>query len=180
MRVGRLGRATGLVLASIVAGVGGVLVTTAGTAQAYGTGRVCMFNATEGAFTAGHVGFAFRVGPADDWIYGATESPTYNWWAETNQATMINRFKSQGGAGYYDSFRCRDTGNSSVGSAKNKMLALFGQRYDVGANNCLTRSVEIFWAYDISLGDLWGAAGTGPNFYYDNYLFGFGPRAYLH
>ncbi|WP_433172257.1 hypothetical protein [Actinoallomurus sp. CA-150999] len=157
----------------------GLGLATARPAQALGAGRACMFRASEGAANLGHVGWAFRVGPADDWIYGATENDSWNWQQESNYATMLNTFRTTNGPHYYDDFRCRNTGNSSVTAAKNKVNQVYGRPYNVINDNCLTRSVEIFKAYDISFNNLPPAQGEPPNLYFgimltdfegDNYL----------
>ncbi|MCX5063879.1 MULTISPECIES: hypothetical protein [unclassified Streptomyces] len=160
--------------AAVAVVVGGVTLAAADPATAVGAGRVCMFNATEGAWIAGHVGWAFRVGGADDWIYGATEDPSHNWQKESNWKTMLDTFRAQGGKGYYDTYRCRNTGHSSVTAAKDEVKSAYSRPYDAGTDNCLTRSVEFFLAYD---SDLWNdlplSSYTGPNWYYDNDLGGF-------
>ena len=153
---------------------GGVSLAAAAPAAALGAGRVCMINATEGAATAGHVGWGFRVGGADDWIYGASEDADHNWQKESNWKTMLDTFRVQGGRGYYDTYRCMNTGHSSVTAAKNEVKAAYSRPYDLGRDNCLTRAVEFFTTYD---SDLWSnlplASYTGPNWYYDNDLHGF-------
>ncbi|GAA4639784.1 hypothetical protein GCM10023196_102780 [Actinoallomurus vinaceus] len=165
-----------MVMALALVGLG---LATARPAHALGKGRACMFNATEGANGLGHVGWAFRVGPADDWIYGATESASWNWQRESNYATMLATFRTTNGRGYYDHFRCKDTTNSSVTAAKNKVNQVYSRPYNVVNDNCLTRSVEIFKAYDSSFNNLGNGIGNGPNWYYDNQLIGFGGRIYL-
>jgi hypothetical protein len=164
------------ILAALAAGFG---IATSGPAYALGAGRVCMFNATEGALTAGHVGWAFRVGSADQWIYGATENASWNWQQQSNWAGVIATFEVTNGASYYDHYRCENTGGSAVTAAKNKVNEVYGRPYNVAWDNCLTRSVEIFKAYDSSLNNLPDAAFIGPNWYYDNDLVGFEPRTYL-
>ncbi|MEV4754871.1 hypothetical protein AB0J86_07130 [Micromonospora sp. NPDC049559] len=181
MRTGTRGRIRRIGAAALaaVAATMGLDVVGAAPARALGAGRVCLFNATEGAGTAGHVGWAFRVGTADDWIYGATENADWSWRREGNWSSALATFDVTNGDGYYDHYRCRDTPSSSVGAAKSKVDEVYGRAYHLLWDNCLTRSVEIFKAYDGALADLPYAGGTGPNWYYDNSLVGFGGRAYL-
>lgn len=174
-RIGRnaMRRLSLLTLAGTVV-AGGVSLATAGPAAALGAGRVCMFNATEGALTAGHVGWAIQVGGADDWIYGATEDASHNWQKESNWKAMLNAFRVQGGKGYYDTYRCKSTSHSSVTAVKNEVKAAYSRPYNLYTDNCLTRAVEFFVAYDSDLSSSFPLASyTGPNWYYDNDLGGF-------
>lgn len=172
------------VAALAILAVGAGLALGAAPAQALGTGTVCMFNAPSGAqlgpANMGHVGWAFRIGGTQGWEFGATENASYNWRDSGDQTTMFNTFKGLRGhgiaTGYYTQWRCRNTANSSVTAASNKVNELYGQSYDLLWNNCLTRSVTIFQAYDSSLNDLPGAGATGPNWYFDNELTNFGAK----
>ena len=175
----RLRRLSTVAIATVTAALGaGVAMST--PAHALGPGRVCMFNATEGAvLRAGHVGWAFRVGGEDRWIYGATENDTWNWQREGNWASVLATFNTTNGNDYYDHFRCKNTSGSAVTAAKNKVNEVYSRPYNLLWDNCLTRAVEIFKAYDGSLNSLPGGGATGPNWYYDNSLYGFEGRNYL-
>ncbi|CAM3762078.1 hypothetical protein KIPE111705_23760 [Kibdelosporangium persicum] len=160
------------------------LTVAAVPAQALGPGVVCMFNAPTGAPVGparmGHVGWAFRIGDSQSWNFGATESASYNWRDSGDLNTMFDTFRGLRGKGitrgYYTQWRCKDTPNSSVGAASNKVSQLYGQSYDALWNNCLTRSVAIFKAYDSSVSNLPSGGATGPNYYFDNLTYGFGPK----
>jgi len=177
-------------VALLGATIGTATVTTA-PAQALGAGAACMFNAPTGAqlvpwlgVNAGHVGWAFLEGGTKTWEYGATESATNNWRASGNEQQMFDAFYGLSGhgihTGYYTKFRCKQTANSSVGAASNEVNRLYGQTYSGPDNNCLTRTVSIFKAYDSSFGGMDIGSWVAPNFYFDNLnAVGFGPAQTL-
>lgn len=97
-------------------------------------GRACMFHAPNGGFLlglVGHVGWAFRDGTGDTWIYGATENTggpggeasayidpgdpeaTQSWQASGTWAQVLAAFHSgtnaDVGPGYYQQYRCQNT-----------------------------------------------------------------------
>ena len=179
----RIRRAVVLGVTIAAAAIG--TAVAAAPAQALGPGTVCMFNAPSGADVGvgklGHVGWAFREGGTTNWLLGATESPTFNWRDHGDQNTMFNTFRGQRGHGiarhYYAQWRCKDTPGSSVGAASAKVDQLYRQQYNGLFDNCLTRTVAIFKAYDGSLNGLASGAATGPNFYFDHLDgAGFGPK----
>jgi hypothetical protein len=160
---GRIGRraAALLVTAGLVSAGLGLI---AGPAMALGPGRVCMFFAPSGANWLGHVGWAFEEGKKDNWIYGATENPDGNnhgpnpdkattgswsysapWWRVLSDFRANKDFH---GAGYYQYYRCTNTGGSSVGAAIRMADATQYDGFDGVANNCLTKAVRIYRAYD--------------------------------
>jgi hypothetical protein len=180
MRFARLGRAVRhlgtarrlyapLIAAAVVAG--GLTVGTASPAAALGAGRVCLFNAPSGAEIGGsflgHTGWAFRVGTADDWIFGATENYDWNWSDEGSWNHALSTFKVAHNPGYYTRYRCKNTPNSAVGAAINTYIAGFNRDYNGLEDNCLSRSVEVFKAYDSSLSGLGDGKSTPPNSYYN-------------
>jgi hypothetical protein len=172
---------TGLAFSAAAVGI----AVGAAPAQALGPGTVCMINAPSGADVGvgklGHVGWAFLEGGTSNWLFGATESPTFNWRDHGDVNTMFNTFRGLRGKGiaqhYYTQWRCKSTGGSSVGAASTKVDQLYRQQYNALFDNCLTRTVAIFKAYDSSLSGLASGAATGPNFYFDHLDgAGFGPK----
>lgn len=168
---------------SIVVAIIGMAVVATTPAYALGAGTVCMFNAPSGAALGplhlGHVGWAFREGPTTTWEYGATENASTNWRGRGDQNAMFNAFRQRKGNAtpYYTQWRCEASPYSSVGAASAEVDQLNKQTYSLLDDNCLTRSVEIFTAYDGSTFDyLPPAADTSPNAYFDNLDgYGFGP-----
>ena len=175
---------------------------TSTPAYALGAGQVCLFNAPSGAPTPvgnmGHVGWAFLEGGTTNWTYGATENRSGQWTVDAGQNTdswIKNGTWSQVTAdfknalsinghyyhdhGYYTQYRCRNTAQSSVGAAVNEARTQQNNGYNFINNNCLTKSINIFWSYDNSLHDLPYAGTTGPNWYFDNELTGFGAKVAL-
>lgn len=135
-------------------------------AYAYGPGRVCVFYAPTGAdvhsasgtIYAGHVGWGFRVGQQDSWVYGATEGPSNDptsgngaWMSTGDEATMYYTFQNYGQTRYYTLYTCKDTLTSAVGSAVQTAQKIPNQGFDGLTNNCLTDAVQILDAYDSSL-----------------------------
>ncbi|MFE2070544.1 hypothetical protein ACFXDH_50705 [Streptomyces sp. NPDC059467] len=173
-------------------------------AHALGAGRVCFFKAPTGApigpsghqLMFGHAGWAYRVGSSGTWVYGSTENnsgkPTISagqntdsWsrtgsWAQVTAdfkgALTINGHHYHN-AGYYTQYRCRNTNTSAVGAANTTAAQQLGNGYDWFSNNCLTKGVQIFWAYDSSLRavppasnpkGIGSGVGVGPNWYIDH------------
>ena len=159
------------------------VVNAARPAQALGPGEVCMFNAPSGADGLGHVGWAYLIGGTSNWIYGATEEPNQSWHETGSFADMLSAFSDAGNyhaAGYYQYYRCETSPNSSVGAADNQVAEGEASGYNVIDNNCLTKAVAIFKAYDSgTFGSLYNGDSVGPNWYFDNALGNFGPRENL-
>jgi hypothetical protein len=171
------------IAACIVVSIIGMAVVATTPAYALGAGTVCMFDAPSGAdlglMEAGHVGWAFREGNTTTWEYGSTENASTNWRGRGDQNAMFNAFRQrQGNANpYYTLWRCHASPNSAVGAASAKVDQLYNQRYNALFDNCLTRSIEIYKAYDGStFGGMSSGAITSPNRYFNNLGgFGFGP-----
>ena len=108
----------------------------------------------------GHVGWAFRDGGGDTWVFGATENTGGKWqidpgapantqsWKKTGTWTQVlQAFRSDvnynRGRNYYQSYRCISIRTSDPPAAKAQ--ANLGQRngYNFTFENCLTKSVEI-------------------------------------
>lgn len=160
-----------------------VTTTCAGlilSAQALGPGKVCMFNAPAGAYGLGHVGWGYLVGGTSTWVYGATEDPGKNWHTSGTWQQMLAAFKGAGtfhAAGYYKYYKCEGSPHSSVGAANKQVAAGEASGYNVDWDNCLTKAIAIFKVYDSSTyGDLGDGKGWGPNFFFDNEMYGFSNR----
>jgi hypothetical protein len=159
------------------------ILTTASlvfTAHALGAGKVCMFNAPSGAYTLGHVGWGYLVGGTSTWVYGATEEPGENWHTSGSWPQMLASFKDSGdyhNAGYYLYYKCQTSPTSAVGAANKQVAAGEASGYNWDNDNCLSKAVAIFEAYDGSTFDYLGnGKGWPPNFYFDNELSGFSQR----
>jgi hypothetical protein len=171
------------IAACIVVSIIGIAVVATTPAYALGPGTVCMFNAPSGAeigpLHAGHVGWAFREGNTTTWEYGATENASTNWRGRGDQNAMFNAFRQRQGNAtpYYTKWRCHASPYSSVGAASTKVDQLNKQTYNLLNDNCLTRSIEIFKAYDGStFGHMEQGGGASPNRYFDSLDgYGFGP-----
>lgn len=151
------------------------------TASAATPGRACLFNSPNGVSAngiVGHMGWAFKSGAGDNWVYGATEgtgSPlvdagknTNTWqrngtWDDVLYAfgSGINNGK---GIGYYTSYRCKDVRSSEPTLAYNQAITAARSGYHVLNDNCLTKAVDILRVY--GLADMHRAASTAPNSYY--------------
>jgi hypothetical protein len=130
----------------------GVAFAPSATGDAATTGRVCMFDAPKGALYLGHVGWAFRGSDGSDtWDYGATLS-SGNWEKHGSQQQMLRAFTSSTDSGGYQSYRCKDTGADDQSAAEATATAGFARPYNLVDDNCLTRSIQIFKAYDGSGG----------------------------
>jgi hypothetical protein len=166
-------------------GVAGVQATHATPALALGAGRVCLFNAPTGAriiaLNAGHVGWAYRVGGQDQWVFGATEDPTASpvvlaganngTWSQTgNWTTVVSTFQNGGpyhrNSNYYTQYRCTDWPSSAVGAANAMVSTVTHNGYLVTNNNCLTKALDIFRAYGVN--NLPSGDSVFPNFYFDH------------
>lgn len=142
-------------LASLASAVAtGVAFAPAATADARiagaPAGRVCMFDAPKGALTLGHVGWAFRWSDGS-WGYGATMED-HNWQKHGSEQQMLHDFATSNDSGGYRSYRCTNTAADNEGSAESAVTAGFARTYNVLDDNCLTRSIQIFKAYDGSGG----------------------------
>jgi hypothetical protein len=130
----------------------GVAFAPSATAAAETTGRVCMFDAPEGALHLGHVGWAFRWSDGSDtWDYGATLD-SGNWEKHGSEQQMLHDFAASDDSGGYQSYRCKDTAADDQGAAEAAAAAGFARPYNLVDDNCLTRSIQIFKAYDGSGG----------------------------
>jgi len=143
-----------VVLASTV--TTGVAFASPATADSVRTGamsgRVCMFDAPKGALDLGHVAWAFRGSDGSGtWDYGATLQD-HNWEKHGSEQQMLQDFATTDDSGGYQSYRCKDTAADDQGAAEAAVTAGFARPYNVIEDNCLTRSVQIFKAYDGSGG----------------------------
>lgn len=139
-------------------------------------GRVCMFLAPEHVFGLGHVGWAYRETDGATWEFGATSGADSSWHKSGPFTEVLTGFRNGGdSSGPYRTYRCKDTvGHDDVRAAA-KVDQLEAEQYDIFTNNCLTRSLEVFQAYDDSGGLAALGAGrlTAPRWYFDNDLAGF-------
>ncbi|MEY9927426.1 hypothetical protein ABH926_002051 [Catenulispora sp. GP43] len=158
MRIRRRRTAT-VALATFAATVtAGVAVAPAAAATAAAadphaaTGRVCMFDAPKGALSLGHVAWAYRWSDGSDtWDYGATLAD-HNWEKHAPEQQMLQDFATLNESGGYKSYRCKDTAADDQSAAEAAVAAGFARPYNLAEDNCLTRSVQIFKAYDGSGG----------------------------
>jgi hypothetical protein len=172
-------------------------VSPAGARAPAAGGMVCMFQAPTGAhligLNAGHVAWAYRWANAAGgrWDFGATEHGGVVWNRNGTWDEMLGVFRSRtrpdGDPGpYYTRYRCAHTGGADQAAARRKRAELDHLPYSLLNDNCLTRSIEIFKAYDSSGGlnilstgkaDNWQLAT--PNDYFAEDLTGFGPARSL-
>jgi len=149
-------------------------------AYALGPGEVCMFDAPTGAYLLGHVGWAYLVGGTSTWIYGATEEAGESWHESGSFTNMLSAFRGAGpyhDAGYYKYYRCRTSPNSAVRAADQQVTQGEASGYNWDYNNCLTKSIAIFKAYDSgTFGGLYDGVSVPPNAYFDDALTDFGPQ----
>lgn len=156
MRIRYRGTAT-VALAALTATVTtGIAFAPSATADARSTrattGRVCMFDAPKGALSLGHVAWAFRWSDGSDtWDYGATLANS-NWEKHGTEQQMLHDFATANDSGGYQSYRCKDTAADDQSAAESAVTAGFARTYNLVDDNCLTRSIEIFKAYDGSGG----------------------------
>jgi hypothetical protein len=157
--------------ASVTTGVSAGVAAAAPPAVA---GRVCMFDAPQGALSLGHVAWAFRWSDGSDtWDYGATLSD-HNWEKHGSEQQMLQDFTTLNESGGYKSYRCLDTAADDQSAAEAAVAAGFARPYNLGEDNCLTRSVQIFKAYDGSggLNGMPDGKFVFPNAYYNYDLSG--------
>ncbi|MER5728342.1 Tat pathway signal protein [Streptomyces sp. NPDC002138] len=138
-----------------------------GTAGAATGGQVCLFLDKEGApilgRTYGHVAWAIRDPKnTNHWIWGATEGGKLHIPAGQNNGSWIKggtwddlhkSIKPDGHhrAGYYDAYRCINTAGGDLGAAQRTFRNMKDNGYDIGFNNCLTKSIAIFRKYSPAL-----------------------------
>ncbi len=121
-------------------------------------GRACMFYAPASIISeeVGHVGWAFRLTADDRWEFGGTE---YIWakdnWIKTGTwRDVLASFKSPPvKASRYMTYRCLDWPKAWMDpvAADKTARAAHSRPYTLTIDNCLTRSVEVFNAYGLSL-----------------------------
>jgi len=176
MRIGTRRIAVGV--ATLFAGIVTSTVTTTGAANASTapatSGRVCLFDAPNGAWGLGHVAWAYRwADGTDTWDYGATLQ-SHNWRRHGSEKQMLHDFATVDEAGRYRSYRCKDTAADDQSAADKTVTAGFAREYYLATDNCLTRSIEVFKAYDGSggLNRLAGGRFVFPNAYYNYELSG--------
>jgi hypothetical protein len=139
-----------------------------------------MFLAPDHVFGLGHVGWAYRRGDGRNWDYGSTKGTTSSWRKSGAFADVLTGFRdAKDSSGPYTSYRCRNTDGRDPDRASAKADQVAAEPYDILTNNCLTRSLEIFEAYDTGgdLNSLGEGKLTAPRWYFDNDLDGFEPAA---
>ncbi|MCX5398947.1 Tat pathway signal protein [Streptomyces sp. NBC_00102] len=132
-------------------------------------GRACLFLDKEGARfagrTYGHVAWAIRDPKhAEHWIWGATEgyrgkaviaagSENGSWikGGSWNDLRASLRRDGRHRAGYYDAYRCINTAGGDLKAAQRTFRTGKSSGYNVGLNNCLTKSIAIFRTYSPAL-----------------------------
>jgi len=166
-----------------------LLVAPVSTAPAHASetsagGEICMFQAPTGAERLGHhwghVGWAYRWANGNKWDFGATERAGDVWNANGTFSQMLDRFRiprSATGHQYYRYYKCGYTTLALQSAAFRMRAQLDTEDYHVRYNNCLTRSLMIFKAYDDNgeLDDLGDGSDTSPNWFFDT-MQGFGDR----
>jgi len=185
MRI-RLSRTATVPLTALASAVA-IGFTTTPTAMALSkltattTGRVCMFDAPNGAFWLGHVAWAYRWSDGSGtWDYGAT-SESRNWRKHGSEQQMLQDFTTSTEGGGYRGYRCKDTAAGDQNAASAAVTAGTARSYNLTEDNCLTRSVEIFKAYDGSggLNGLPDGKWIFPNAYFNYDLAGWGDEQKL-
>jgi hypothetical protein len=176
MRIGS--RRIAVAVATLLAGIVTSTVTATGTATALtatsSAGRVCLFDAPDGAWGLGHVAWAYRwADSTDTWSYGATLQ-SHNWRRHGPEQQMLHDFATLDESGGYRSYRCKDTAADDQSAADTTVAVGFARHYDLATDNCLTRSIEVFKAYDGSgsLNGLDDGRFVFPNAYYNYELSG--------
>jgi Ricin-type beta-trefoil lectin domain-like len=174
-------------------------ITVAPPAHALGPGRACIFLQPAGApvlgDNRGHVGWGYRIGDSDQYIFGATENPSgaYHiaagknagmWTAQGTWSQMLNAFRNQpyfpvvsGGPprpyNAYTKYKCYDTPTSSVTAANNEVNVVKAAGYDGLGNNCMNHAYRILKAYGTpSLQDPDDIANWEPRSWYANHTTG--------
>ncbi|NUR59267.1 MAG: hypothetical protein HOV87_11440 [Catenulispora sp.] len=164
-----------------VAMAAGAVVSASGTvAAAAPAGRVCMVDAPDGALGFGHVAWSYRDADGSGWDYGATLQ-SHNWRRHGSEQQMLHDFATMDESGGYRTYRCTDTAADDQRAADAKVVAGFARPYSLATDNCLTRAIEIFKAYDRSggLNGLEPGRFTFPNAYFNYELTGWGPETKL-
>lgn len=120
-------------------------------------GRVCMFEAPDGAYGLGHAAFAVKVrGEANHWIYGSfgslNDAPKAGWikggtWEQARSHFTSVRDQDHGGARYYTRYRCVNTKDGDVKRAQSWYGAVKSRGYNAIDNNCLHMSMAVFKGY---------------------------------
>ncbi|MEV6675082.1 hypothetical protein [Streptomyces sp. NPDC051162] len=180
-------------LVTFLAATSATALATSPPAQADTPGRVCMFQAPTGAefdgHHAGHVGWAYRWDNGSGrWDFGATENAREVWNLNGTWDEVLSTFRHRSNPNhtpglYYTRYRCINTRGHDQHAAFVKRDQLDHTKYVIqgapwgdATNNCLTRAVEIFKAYDNS-GDLnrlnSGKTLIWPNKYFADNLDGF-------
>ena len=175
MAAGAVATGSGTAVAATVA------AATVAAAASAPAGRVCMFDAPDGALGFGHVAWSYRdADGSDGWEYGATLQ-SHNWRRHGSEQQMLHDFATMDESGGYRSYRCTDTAADDQSAADAKVLAGFARPYSLATDNCLTRAIEIFKAYDGSggLNGLEPGRFTFPNAYFNYELTGWGPETKL-
>ncbi|MDV5143999.1 hypothetical protein R1T08_06905 [Streptomyces sp. SBC-4] len=149
-------------------------------AQAAALGRVCMFEAPDGAYGAGHAAFAIKVrGKANHWIYGSfgsyVDAPRNGWikggtWEKARAHFTSVKDKNQQ---YYTRYRCVNTRDGDVKRAQSWYTTVKNRGYILSTNNCLHMSMAVFKGYSEILRKdtrLPSATNKTPDYYYETVL----------
>ncbi|EFL16623.1 hypothetical protein [Streptomyces sp. C] len=156
-----------LTLLAAVLSATAVPMVAPGTAEAATGGRVCLFLDKEGApiagRTYGHVAWAIRD-PKNTahWIWGATEggklhipagADNHSWIKGGSWDDLRKSIKRDGRhrPGFYDAYRCINTAGGDLNAAQRTFRNMENNGYDIGFNNCLTKSIAIFRKYSPAL-----------------------------
>lgn len=163
----KLAAAAGIAAAFALAGPGGVIPA----ARAQTPGEACLFSAPYGAVPSfglvGHIGWGFRGGAANNWIFGATEGValtpfvfpggnTNTWQQQGSFQQMLDAFGTgvhngfSMGRGYYLQYRCAIVPDSNPTAAINAAAVAAESGYNLAKDNCLDKAVAILTAYQTS------------------------------
>ncbi|MEU8433838.1 Tat pathway signal protein [Streptomyces sp. NPDC029216] len=158
---------TVLSLLAVVLSATAAPLVAPGTAEAATGGRACLFLDKEGApiagRTYGHVAWAIRDPKnTSHWIWGATEGGKLHIDAGQDNGSWIKggtwddlrrSIKKDGHhkPGYYDAYRCINTAGGDLKAAQRTFENMKNNGYDIGFNNCLTKSIAIFRKYSPAL-----------------------------
>jgi hypothetical protein len=144
-----------------------------------------------GTGTVGHIGYGYRNGTGNSWTYGATEagalrvtshspSATHSWHAAGTWAQMLSTFGAgtqphgyASGPGYYIEYRCTMVTSSNAAAAAKQVTAGETSGYQIGSDDCLTKSVAILRAYGVpSLPSAtgWDVRHFIPDYYFTSLL----------
>jgi hypothetical protein len=127
-------------------------------------------------------------------MFGATEetdgnltanagppSTTYSWYRNGTEADVRCVFKNElkingvlyHSANYYTEYRCTRTNYSFLEDARNMVGIVSTSGYNALDNNCLTKALQVFRAYDpTSLAFSKDGVATPPTVYYDSLNWG--------